>query len=67
MPRFVCYCPDYPNSLERRLSVRAQHLVAAKADLAKGENEMGRQSKSLLPRLPCGRGGLELGQCADQQ
>jgi hypothetical protein len=32
----MIYCPDYPNSLELRLSVRAEHLVAAKADLASG-------------------------------
>lgn len=36
MPRFLCYCPDYPNSLDRRLSVRPEHLVAAKADLESG-------------------------------
>lgn len=36
MPRFLCYCPDYPNSLQKRLSVRPEHLVAAKADLESG-------------------------------
>jgi hypothetical protein len=36
MPRFLCYCPDYPDSLEKRFSVRPQHLVAAKADLDSG-------------------------------
>jgi uncharacterized protein YciI len=36
MPRFLCYCPDYPNSLEKRFSVRPEHLVAAKADLDAG-------------------------------
>jgi len=36
MPRFLCYCPDYPDALERRLAVRPDHLVRAKKDLADG-------------------------------
>ena len=32
MPRFLCYCPDYPHALQKRLSVRALHLEAAQAD-----------------------------------
>ena len=32
MPRFLCYCPDYPDSLQKRLAVRAEHLSGAQAD-----------------------------------
>lgn len=46
MPKFLCYCPDYPNSLDRRLAVRAEHLVAAKSDL-----ESGVQSELAPPSL----------------
>ncbi|GFZ48085.1 hypothetical protein JCM24511_05833 [Saitozyma sp. JCM 24511] len=48
MPRFLCYCPDYPESLEKRFSVRPQHLVAAKADLDSGVQIMG---SPFLPRI----------------
>ncbi|ORX41041.1 hypothetical protein BD324DRAFT_647938 [Kockovaella imperatae] len=39
MPRFLCYCPDYPDALELRLSVRARHLEDSDRD-----KEAGRQT-----------------------
>ena len=36
MPRYLCYCPDYPDALERRLAVRPKHLEGAKKDWADG-------------------------------
>ncbi|KAK1923136.1 hypothetical protein DB88DRAFT_541316 [Papiliotrema laurentii] len=30
MPRYLCYCPDYPDALERRYAVRPTHLERAK-------------------------------------
>nr|ODN89944.1 hypothetical protein L203_01861 [Cryptococcus depauperatus CBS 7841] len=32
MPRFLVYAPDYPDYLEKRLAVRAEHLARAKLD-----------------------------------
>lgn len=36
MPLFICHLPDYPGSLERRLSVREKHLERAGKDKADG-------------------------------
>jgi hypothetical protein len=36
MPIYVCHCPDYPNSLDKRLSVREAHLKDAGKDKEDG-------------------------------
>lgn len=36
MPRYLCFCPDYPDALERRFAVRERHLAEAKKDLDSG-------------------------------
>jgi uncharacterized protein YciI len=43
MPRYLCYCPDYPDNLEKRLSVREAHLAMGQAD-----KDSGAQRESLL-------------------
>ncbi|KAL7420447.1 hypothetical protein Q5752_004397 [Cryptotrichosporon argae] len=49
LPLFLAFCPDKtsPGTLERRLSVRAQHLELFAADKAAGRMEFGR---GFLPR-----------------
>lgn len=32
MPRFLVYAPDYPNVLEKRMSVRPEHKKRAQLD-----------------------------------
>jgi hypothetical protein len=44
MPLYIAHLPDYPNSLERRLSVRQGHLERATKD-----KEQGTSSESLDP------------------
>lgn len=44
MPIYICHCPDYPNALEKRLSVRDEHLKRAGQD-----KEDGVSRKFLLP------------------
>lgn len=42
MPLYIAYCPDYPDNLQTRLSVRDAHLAAATEDKktgASGESE----------------------------
>lgn len=36
MPLYIAYCPDYPDALERRKSVREQHLADATKDKETG-------------------------------
>jgi hypothetical protein len=38
MPLYVAFCPDYPNSLEKRLSVREEHLKRAGKDKETGKS-----------------------------
>ncbi|BEI82497.1 hypothetical protein CcaverHIS002_0303650 [Cutaneotrichosporon cavernicola] len=42
MPLYVCYCPDYSDNLETRLSVREAHLAAAAEDKKTGASVFGR-------------------------
>ncbi|KAI5451213.1 hypothetical protein NCC49_002089 [Naganishia albida] len=42
MPIYVCHCPDYPNALEKRLSVREEHLKRAGQDKVDGVSLFGR-------------------------
>lgn len=40
MPRFLCYCPDHPDHLEKRMAVRPEHLervTKEKQDGTQGE------------------------------
>lgn len=50
MPRFLCYCPDYPDALERRLAVRPDHLVGAKKDWDNGVQSESHLSPLSWPR-----------------
>lgn len=46
MPLYLAYCPDYPDNLQTRLSVREAHLEAAGKDKetgASGESTLGWQ------------------------
>jgi uncharacterized protein YciI len=36
MPRFLCYCPDYPDILDKRMEVRPQHLERVTKDKEDG-------------------------------
>jgi uncharacterized protein YciI len=42
MPLYIAHLPDYPNSLERRLSVRQGHLERATKDKEQGTSIFGR-------------------------
>jgi len=40
MPRFLCYCPDHPDQLDKRMAVRPEHLervTKEKQDGTQGE------------------------------
>ncbi|KAJ9107740.1 hypothetical protein QFC21_001201 [Naganishia friedmannii] len=64
MPIYVCHCPDYPNSLDKRLSVREAHLKDAGKDKEDGVSLFGRafltpeystSSVNPAPAVPAGQ------------
>ncbi|KAJ9115875.1 hypothetical protein QFC22_005017 [Naganishia vaughanmartiniae] len=57
MPIYVCHCPDYPNSLDKRLSVRDAHLKDAGKDK---EDGLSRELDSSRYCEPCADGHLAL-------
>jgi len=38
MPRYMVYCPDYPDVLKRRMEVRPRHVERGTKDQASGVN-----------------------------
>ncbi|KAJ9121384.1 hypothetical protein QFC24_004722 [Naganishia onofrii] len=57
MPIYVCHCPDYPNSLDKRLSVREAHLKDASKDK---EDGISREFIVLIPWEKSADGHLAL-------
>ncbi|ODN99478.1 hypothetical protein L198_03322 [Cryptococcus wingfieldii CBS 7118] len=47
MPRFLVYAPDYPDYLEKRLAVRAEHLARGQIDT---DSRLVLYSGPILPR-----------------
>jgi uncharacterized protein YciI len=40
MPRFLCYCPDLPDQLDKRMAVRPQHLELVTKEKQNGTQGM---------------------------
>jgi hypothetical protein len=55
MPIYVCHCPDYPNALEKRLSVRDEHLKRAGQDKEDGVSRKSLLAPGIHPLTPAQR------------
>lgn len=47
MPVFLCYMPDLPDAIERRVEVRGQHQTMSAEAKARGENSTFRDMVNL--------------------